>query len=77
MRALAGEAFKMATKMSMVSMLAMEATENVVDLYLTGGVMDFSSPLFWASMGVSMAAGFVVPLPYNYFMLRRFGKSCH
>jgi hypothetical protein len=39
--------------------------------------MDFSSPLFWASMGVSMAAGFIVPLPYNYFMLRHFNKSCH
>ncbi len=39
--------------------------------------MDFSSPLFWASMGVSVAACFVVPLPYNYYMLRRFGKSCH
>ncbi len=31
----------MATKMSMVSMLVMEATENVTDLYLTG-----TSPLW-------------------------------
>lgn len=86
----------MATKMSMVSMLAMEATENMVDYYLTGmsrsqrwsdrphphliragGVMNFASVGFWASMAVSMAAGYLVPLPYNYFMLRRFGKSCH
>jgi hypothetical protein len=52
-------------------------TTSPINCVRAGGVMDFSSPLFWASMGVSMAAGFVVPLPYNYFMLRRFGKSCH
>jgi hypothetical protein len=30
-----GESLKMASKMSMVSMLVMEATENLVELYLT------------------------------------------
>lgn len=38
----AGESFNMATRMSMVSMLTMEATENMVDLYLTGAQHDAS-----------------------------------
>ena len=70
-------AAKTAANMSLVSMLAMEAAENVVDYALTGGVVALSSPAFWLAGFVSMAAGFLVPLPYNYVKLRRYGRACH
>ena len=70
-------AFRTATGMSMISMLAMEVTENAVDYSLTGGTVDFASPYFWSAAGAAIVAGFLVPLPYNYYRLRRYNKSCH
>lgn len=66
-----------AAGMSTVSMLSMEAAQNFVDYHLMGGVVDFSSPTFWAAAGASMVAGFLTPLPYNYIRLRKYGKACH
>lgn len=63
--------------MSMVSMLAMEAAENAVDYHLTGGVISLEDPRFWMAAAVSMTAGFLAPLPYNYARLKRYGKACH
>lgn len=63
--------------MSMISMLTMEMAQNTVDYHLTGGVVQFDSPSFWAAALVSIAAGFLTPLPYNYLRLRKYGKSCH
>ncbi|OJD15681.1 hypothetical protein AJ78_04099 [Emergomyces pasteurianus Ep9510] len=71
------QAFKTAAGMSMISMLSMEAVQNVVDYHLTGGVVTLSDPYFWCAAGVSMAAGFLAPLPYNYIRLRKYGKACH
>jgi len=70
-------AAKTATGMSMISMLAMEAAENTVDYTLTGGCVDVGSPYFWMAAGLSALAGFLVPLPYNYFRLRAYRMSCH
>ncbi len=70
-------AVRTATGMSMISMLAMEVAENTVDYSLTGGCVDLQSPYFWMAAGSSALAGFLVPLPYNYFRLRAHGKSCH
>ena len=74
-------AARTAVGMSFISMLTMEAAENVVDYWLTGGGQaagyTFGEPLFWASAGVSMVAGFLAPLPYNYLRLRKYGKACH
>jgi len=70
-------AIKTATGMSMISMLAMEVAENLVDYTLTGGSIDLASPSFWMSAGLAAFAGFLFPLPYNYFRLRTYGKSCH
>ncbi|KAL4957556.1 hypothetical protein BDW69DRAFT_156096 [Aspergillus filifer] len=72
-----GIAFRTATGMSLVSMLAMEIAENVVDYHLTGGVVDLSSPGFWGAAVVSVGAGFLAPLPYNYWRLRKYGRACH
>jgi hypothetical protein len=66
-----------AASMSFVSMVAMEATQNLVDVYLVGGVIVYSDPRFWLAAGASMGAGFLVPLPYNYLRLRKYGKACH
>ncbi|CEJ05117.1 hypothetical protein RMCBS344292_19065 [Rhizopus microsporus] len=70
-------AFKTAMGMSFVSMLAMELTENVVDWHLMGGQVVLNDPKFWMAAIVSAAAGYVVPLPYNYWRLKALGKSCH
>lgn len=66
-----------AFNMSIVSMLAMELAETSTDLYLTGGVLQPDQPHWWAALFVSLGAGFVTPLPYNYYRLKRHGRSCH
>ena len=71
------QAAETAFGMSIVSMLAMEAVSNGVDMHLTGGVVQLGDPGFWAAAGVSMVAGYLAPLPWNYWRLRRWGKSCH
>ena len=70
-------AVKMAFSMSFISMLGMEFSANVTDYFLTGGAIPISDPRYWAAIGVSMAAGFLAPLPYNYFRFKKHGQSCH
>ncbi|KAJ5642067.1 hypothetical protein N7490_006067 [Penicillium lividum] len=70
-------ALRTAMGMSMVSMIAMEVAENAVDYHLTGGIVVFDDPRFWLAAGLSVGAGFLAPLPYNYVRLRRYGKACH
>ena len=65
-------AFKTAIGMSLVSMIAMEAAMNVTDVMLTGGAV-----LTWWVIPFMLAAGFVAPLPYNYWRLKALGKACH
>ena len=66
------EAFKVAIGMSFISMIAMELAMNITDVLLTGGAM-----LTWWAVRIMLLAGFVVPLPYNYWRLKKFNKSCH
>ncbi|KAH8814801.1 hypothetical protein F5884DRAFT_817303 [Xylogone sp. PMI_703] len=70
-------AARTAMGMSMVSMVAMEIAENTVDYHLTGGVVALGDPGFWLAAALSMAAGYLAPLPYNYLRLRKYGKACH
>ena len=65
-------AFKTAIGMSLISMIAMEAAMNVTDVMLTGGAV-----LTWWVIPFMLAAGFVTPLPYNYWRLRALGRACH
>ena len=67
-----GTAFRTAIGMSFVSMVAMEAAMNAVDWTLTGGAV-----LTWWVVPIMLAAGFVTPLPYNYWRLKAFMKACH
>ncbi|KAE8137285.1 hypothetical protein BDV38DRAFT_283123 [Aspergillus pseudotamarii] len=70
-------AARTAMGMCMVSMVAMEAAENIVDYHLTGGVVAVGDPKFWMAAVVSMTAGYLAPLPYNYHRLKKYGKACH
>ena len=65
-------AFRTAIGMSLISMIGMEVAMNVTDLALTGGAM-----LTWWVVPLMLAAGFVAPLPYNYWRLKALGKACH
>ena len=65
-------AFKTAIGMSLISMLAMEVAMNITDVMLTGGAM-----LTWWVIPFMLFAGFITPLPYNYWRLKALGKSCH
>ena len=66
------EAFKVAIGMSLISMISMEAAMNIVDVLLTGGAM-----LTWWVIPIMLLAGFITPLPYNYFRLKKYGQACH
>ena len=65
-------AFKTAIGMSLISMIAMEAAMNITDVILTGGAI-----LKWAIIPFMLFAGFITPLPYNYWRLKVLGKACH
>ena len=65
-------AFKTAIGMSLVSMVSMEAAMNLTDLILTGGAI-----LTWWVIPFMLFAGFITPLPYNYWRLKSLGKACH
>ena len=65
-------AFKTAIGMSLISMISMEAAMNITDVLLTGGAM-----LTWRVIPFMLLAGFITPLPYNYWRLKALGKACH
>ena len=67
-----GSAFKTACGMSLVSMLAMEAAMNAVDVGVTGG----ATLTFWV-IPLMLVVGFLTPLPYNYWRLKALGIACH
>ncbi len=69
-------AFKIALKtafgMSLISMISMEVAMNFADFMLTGGAL-----LTWWAVPLVLVAGFITPLPYNYWRLKALGKACH
>ena len=65
-------AARTAWNMSLTSMVAMELAENAVELSISGGGC-FSL----AALPPALVAGFLAPLPYNYYMIRKYGRSCH
>ena len=65
-------AFKTAVGMSLISMISMEAAMNLTDYLLTGGAM-----LTWWVIPIMLIAGFLTPLPYNYWRLKKFNQACH
>ncbi len=65
-------ALKTAAGMSLISMVAMEAAMNITDVVLTGG----ARLTIWV-VPIMLLAGFLAPLPYNYWRLKTLGKACH
>ena len=65
-------ALKTAAGMSLISMIAMEAAMNITDVAFTGGAI-----LTWWVVPLMLLAGFLAPLPYNYWRLKALGKACH
>ena len=60
-----------AFNMSIISMVVMEVCMNAVDLIFAGGVIDL-----WI-VPFMLIAGFLSPLPYNYYRLKKYNISCH
>jgi len=65
-------AFQTAIGMSLISMISMELAMNITDVLLTGGAI-----LKWWVIPFMLIAGFITPLPYNYWRLIALGKGCH
>ena len=65
------EAFSTATGMSLISMISMEMAMNTVDVVFAGGVL-----VIWV-VPLMLIAGFITPLPYNYYRLKKYNIACH
>ena len=65
-------ALKTALGMSFISMIAMELSMNITDIILTGGAVI----TLW-SIPLMLFMGFITPLPYNYWRLKKYNISCH
>ena len=65
-------AVKTALGMSLISMISMEVAMNVVDIWITGGAR-----IRLTVLPFMLFAGFITPLPYNYWRLKALGKACH
>ena len=67
-----GHAIKTALGMSMISMISMEIIMNLVDYLYTG-----DAKLNITVVPLMLFVGFLTPLPYNYWRLKKYGKACH
>ena len=65
-------ALKTAFGMSMISMISMEVAMNLVDYLYSGGAR-----LNVVVIPLMLITGFLTPLPYNYWRLKKYGKACH
>lgn len=66
------KALKTALGMSFISMISMELAMNLTDILLTGGAI-----ITWWVVPIMLIAGFITPLPYNYWRLKKYNVSCH
>ena len=72
-----GLALKTAFGMSFISMVGMEIAMNTSDFMITGGKAAFEDPMYWMALVIALVAGFMAPLPYNYYKLKKFNQACH
>ena len=66
------QALTTALGMSLISMISMEVAMNLTDYLITGGAV-----LNLTVIPIMLLAGFITPLPYNYWRLKKYNKSCH
>jgi len=72
------QAIRAAFGMSLISMIVMEIVMNVVDWFAMGGIrLPMHDLHYWLAWMPALIAGFLAPLPYNYYMLKRHGRACH
>ena len=65
-------AVKTAFGMSFISMISMELSMNFTDFIFMGGAV-----LNWYVVPLMLFVGFITPLPYNYYKLKKYNISCH
>ena len=65
-------AINTALGMSFISMIGMELSMNFTDIILTGGAI-----LTCWSVPIMLFVGFITPLPYNYYKLKKYNIGCH
>ena len=65
-------AVKTAFGMSFISMISMEIAMNLTDYLITGGAV-----LNFYVIPIMLLVGFITPLPYNYYKLKKYNISCH
>ncbi|MEO9485080.1 MAG: DUF4396 domain-containing protein [Ekhidna sp.] len=70
-------ALKTAFGMSFISMVAMEIAMTSTDFMITGGKAAFDDPAYWLALIPALIVGFITPLPYNYYKLKKFNQACH
>ena len=70
-------ALKTAFGMSFISMVAMELAMTSTDFMITGGKAAFDDIMYWLALAPALIVGFLVPLPYNYYKLKKFNQACH
>ena len=70
-------ALKTAFGMSFLSMVAMEIAMTSTDFMITGGKAAFDDPTYWLALIPALIVGFLTPLPYNYYKLKKFNQACH
>ena len=64
-------AINTALKMSLISMIIMEVVMNTVDVIFASGEINI-----WI-IPLMLITGFLSPLPYNYYRLKKYNESCH
>lgn len=67
---------KTAISMSFISMVFMELVMTLTDFFITKGTTPFNDPIFYVAILISMLFGFLAPLPYNYYKLKKFNQGC-
>ena len=66
------QSLQTALGMSFISMISMEISMNLIDLIIVG-----KAYLNIRVIPIMLLAGFLTPLPYNYWRLKKYNISCH
>jgi len=71
------KAVQLALSMSVISIIGMEIVMNLTDFMITGGKAQITSLSYWLAFIPAAIAGFLAPLPYNYYQLKKHNRSHH
>ena len=75
------DSLKSSLKMSVISMMIMILTENIIILFIaplfSSHQMHMNSTHSFSTMAVAMLFGFLFSLPYNYYHIQKTGQICH